>query len=51
VTGDPLLKGTDCRIEWRGGGAERSETAIENALQELITRHFAEVAHSNTTEE
>jgi len=51
VTGDPTLKGTDCRIEWRGGGAERSESAIENALQELITRHFAEAAHENTTEE
>ena len=51
VTGDPTLKGSDCRIEWRGGGAERSENAIENALQELITRHFAEVAQSDTTEE
>jgi flagellar assembly protein FliH len=51
VTGDPMLKGTDCRIEWRGGGAERSESAIENALQGLITRHFAEAAHENTTEE
>ncbi|MBS0275751.1 MAG: hypothetical protein JSR55_15540 [Proteobacteria bacterium] len=51
VSGDPTLKGTDCRIEWRGGGAERSESAIEAALQELITRHFAEAAHENTTEE
>ncbi|HEY7978870.1 MAG TPA: FliH/SctL family protein [Rhizomicrobium sp.] len=51
ITGDPALKGTDCRIEWRGGGAERSEHAIENALQELIARHFAEAAATQTTEE
>ena len=51
ISGDPTLKGTDCRIEWRGGGAERSEQAIENSLHELITRHFADGAHANTTEE
>ena len=51
ISGDPALKGTDCRIEWRGGGAERSESAIENALQELIARHFAEVTHTEMTEE
>ena len=51
IVGDPALKGTDCRIEWRGGGAERSESAIENALQELIARHFAEVTHTEMTEE
>jgi flagellar assembly protein FliH len=51
ISGDPALKGTDCRIEWRGGGAERSESAIENALQDLIARHFAEVTHTEMTEE
>ncbi|HEX7725163.1 MAG TPA: FliH/SctL family protein [Rhizomicrobium sp.] len=51
IVGDPALKGTDCRIEWRGGGAERSELNIENALQELIARHFAENAHAHATEE
>jgi len=51
IVGDPTLKGSDCRIEWRGGGAERSEQTIENALQELITRHFADGAHANTTED
>jgi flagellar assembly protein FliH len=51
ISGDPALKGTDCRIEWRGGGAERSENAIENALQELIARHFAEVTPTEMTEE
>ncbi|HSM96299.1 MAG TPA: FliH/SctL family protein [Rhizomicrobium sp.] len=51
ISGDPTLKGTDCRIEWRGGGAERSEQNIENSLRELITRHFADGSHANTTEE
>jgi flagellar assembly protein FliH len=40
ISADPALKGTDCRIEWRGGGAERNEGAIETALSELITRRF-----------
>jgi flagellar assembly protein FliH len=42
---DPNLRGADCRIEWRGGGSERSEEAIENTIGALIARHF-----SNTTE-
>jgi flagellar assembly protein FliH len=50
ISGDPMLKGTDCRIEWRGGGAERSEQNIENALQELITRHFADGPRAQTEE-
>jgi len=51
ISGDPSLKGSDCRIEWRGGGAERSEQAIENTLQEIIARHFADGARSDTTED
>lgn len=51
ISGDPQLKGTDCRIEWRGGGAERSEQAIESALSEIIARHFADSATEQTTEE
>jgi flagellar assembly protein FliH len=51
ISGDPTLKGSDCRIEWRGGGAERSEQTIENTLQELIARHFADGARSHTTED
>jgi flagellar assembly protein FliH len=50
ISADPTLKGTDCRVEWRGGGAERSESAIEAALNELITRHFAEGARAELTE-
>ena len=44
VAADPLLKRADCRIEWRGGGAERAEAAIEAALEELIARHFHKAA-------
>ena len=51
ISGDPTLKGSDCRIEWRGGGAERSEQTIENTLQELIARHFADGTRSHTTED
>ena len=38
---DPAMATADCRIEWRGGGAERSEGAIEAALAELIARRFS----------
>jgi flagellar assembly protein FliH len=38
---DPALGGADCRIEWRGGGIERSHRAIESALSGLIARRFA----------
>jgi flagellar assembly protein FliH len=41
MTADPSLTGGDCRIEWRGGGAERSEAAIEAALTALIAHRFS----------
>jgi flagellar assembly protein FliH len=41
VAAEPGMKAGDCRIEWRGGGAERSEQAIEDALTALITQHFS----------
>jgi flagellar assembly protein FliH len=41
ASADPTIKGADCRIEWRGGGAERSQAAIEQALGELIARRFS----------
>ncbi|MBL6854716.1 MAG: hypothetical protein ISS15_10535 [Alphaproteobacteria bacterium] len=40
VSGEPGLKHADCRIEWRGGGAERSEDAIAAAIADLIARRF-----------
>ncbi len=41
IAADPSIKGADCRIEWRGGGSERSEAAIEAALDALIERRFS----------
>ena len=38
---DPTMTGADCRIEWRGGGAERSEQTIEEALSALIAHRFS----------
>ncbi|HEY1612370.1 MAG TPA: FliH/SctL family protein [Rhizomicrobium sp.] len=37
---DPALSRADCRIEWRGGGADRAEAAIMASLDELISRRF-----------
>jgi flagellar assembly protein FliH len=41
IAADPAMQGADCRIEWRGGGAERSEAAIEEALTALIAHRFS----------
>jgi flagellar assembly protein FliH len=46
VTGEATMGAGDCRIEWRGGGAERSITSIEAAIADLIARRF-----SNPSEE
>jgi len=43
IAADPTMTGADCRIEWRGGGAERSESIIEDALSALISRHFSHI--------
>jgi flagellar assembly protein FliH len=40
ISADASLAGADCRIDWRGGGAERTNAAIETALDELIARRF-----------
>jgi flagellar assembly protein FliH len=42
VTADPHFTGADCRIEWRGGGAERSFEAIAAALAQIIEQRFSE---------
>jgi flagellar assembly protein FliH len=41
VAADAGMTGGDCRIEWRGGGAARSEQIIEDALTALIARRFS----------
>ena len=46
MAADPAISGADCRIEWRGGGSERSEAAIEAALDALIARRFSSLKTS-----
>jgi flagellar assembly protein FliH len=46
LTADPHFHGADCRIEWRGGGAERSFEAIEAALDQIIEQRFSELQSS-----
>jgi flagellar assembly protein FliH len=41
IAADPAMTGADCRIEWRGGGAERSAAVIEEALTTLIVHRFS----------
>ncbi len=41
IAAEPGMKAGDCRIEWRGGGAERSADAIEEALTALIAHRFS----------
>lgn len=42
VADDGLLE-ADCRIEWRSGGIERAQAAIESSLADLIVRRFPQV--------
>lgn len=51
LAADPAITGADCRIEWRGGGAERNEQAIERALADLLERHFSNLPNCTVTEE
>jgi flagellar assembly protein FliH len=37
------MRGADCRIEWRGGGAERSIDHLEEAIGEVISRRFSQL--------
>ena len=50
IAGDNTLSGADCRIEWRGGGVERSHSMIENALTDLIARRFGRAADPQNKE-
>jgi flagellar assembly protein FliH len=50
ISADPAIHGADCRIEWRGGGAERSGAALEAALADLIARRFSHI-HNPLTED
>jgi flagellar assembly protein FliH len=41
ISGDASFAAADCRLEWRGGGSERSESTIEAAIADLIARRFS----------
>ncbi len=41
---DDGLANADCRVEWRGGGIERAQSAIESALADLMARRFPQGA-------
>jgi flagellar assembly protein FliH len=44
ISPDPAISGADCRIEWRGGGAERIEEALEANLNAIISRRFPDTS-------
>lgn len=50
VAADSAQHGADCRMEWRGGGAERSQAVIEAALAELVARHFTQSSNPSSPE-
>jgi flagellar assembly protein FliH len=50
IAADPAIRGADCRIEWRGGGSERTEAAIEAALDALIERRFSNSPSSSSSD-
>ncbi len=41
IAEDAHMQGGDCRIEWRGGGAERCEQMIEEAMTDIIAHRFS----------
>jgi len=40
ISADANLRGADCRIEWRGGGAVRADAAIEASILDIVARRF-----------
>lgn len=40
ILGDPRMQGSDCKIEWADGGAERSEAKIMDELDRLVSRYM-----------
>jgi flagellar assembly protein FliH len=43
IAPDLAMPAGDCRIEWRGGGAERSESTVEEILSSLIDHRFSSI--------
>jgi flagellar assembly protein FliH len=47
LSADPTQHAADCRIEWRGGGAERHLEAIDEQLSALVARRFSHITPSS----
>ena len=45
---DAGMRNADCRIEWRGGGIERAQATIEQALDDLVARRFTRASVEET---
>lgn len=39
ILGDPMLAGTDCRVEWADGGAERNEQQIHQDIERIVANY------------
>lgn len=50
ISAEHNLRGADCRVEWRGGGAEHAIAAIEASINELIARRFSDASRPVTEE-
>lgn len=50
ISAEHNLRGADCRVEWRGGGAEHAIAAIEASISELIARRFSDASRPVTEE-
>jgi flagellar assembly protein FliH len=48
VLGDDAFSGSDCRVEWADGGAERRLAAVEHDVAAVIERYLGECESSAT---
>lgn len=49
VIGKPDLPGTDCRIEWKGGGLERNFTAQAETVREKVKAYLQSTSSTQLT--
>lgn len=47
VLADPALTGTDCRISWHGGGAERIEAQIWQEVDSLLEHYVGDTSEAD----
>lgn len=51
VTPDPSLTGTDCRVAWDGGGAERVQARVWQEVEALLEHYVADGAPASPPED